>query len=196
VVYTYYDEKKHSFFRNLGSKFNDRIANIMLKKPNDLYLSSFKIINRFLINEVIKYNLPYPYLDGLILRTTSHIGKIMVMHGERKHGKSNYTIKKLISLWLNMFTNFSILPLRLSVLLGFLFSVFGFITGIYATVEKFINPAIPHGYTFLVVFISIFAGIQLIAIGMVGEYIGRMFISNNKKPQYSIRKAFRKAKNE
>jgi undecaprenyl-phosphate 4-deoxy-4-formamido-L-arabinose transferase len=95
-----------------------------------------------------------------------------------------------------MFTNFSILPLRLSVLLGFLFSVFGFITGIYATVEKFINPAIPHGYTFLVVFISIFAGIQLIAIGMVGEYIGRMFISNNKKPQYSIRKAFRKAKNE
>ena len=92
VVYTYYSHKKHSFFRNLGSKFNDKMANIMLKKPKKLYLSSFKGINKFLTNEIIKYDLPYPYIDGLILRTTDNIGKIQVKHAERKTGKSQYTI--------------------------------------------------------------------------------------------------------
>lgn len=192
VVYTFYNEKKHSFFRNFGSAFNDKVANIMLRKPAHLYLSSFKIINRFLIDEVIKYELPYPYIDGLILRTTSSIGKIEVIHNERRIGKSNYTITKLISLWLNMFTNFSILPLRLSIVFGFIFSIIGFLIGIYAVIEKIINPSVPHGYTFLVVIISIFAGLQLMAVGMVGEYIGRLFLSHNKKPQYSIRKSFKK----
>ena len=192
VVYTFYDAKKHSFFRNLGSRFNDRIANAMLKKPKNLYLSSFKIINRFLIDEIIKYHLPYPYIDGLILRTTSNIGKLKVIHNERHAGKSNYTLRKLISLWLNMFTNFSIIPLRLSIIFGFLFSFIGFIIGIYAMVEKIFNPHVPLGYTSIVVIISIYAGIQLLAIGMVGEYLGRLFISNNRKPQYSIRKTFKK----
>ena len=190
VVYTWYKVKKHSFFRNLGSLFNDKIANLMLKKPKNLYLSSFKIINRFLIDEVIKYNLPYPYIDGLILRTTSNIGKVEVSHNIRESGKSNYTLRKLISLWMNMFTNFSILPLRISIFMGFIFSIIGFLIGIYAVMEKIQNPHIPLGYTFLVVIISIYAGVQLIAIGMVGEYLGRIFMSNNKKPQYSIRKSF------
>jgi glycosyltransferase involved in cell wall biosynthesis len=195
VVYTYYDEKKHSLFRNLGSRFNDKVANVMLKKPKNLYLSSFKCINRFLIDEVIKYNLPYPYIDGLILRTTSNIGKIQVTHEDRLIGKSNYTLQKLISVWLNMFTNFSILPLRLSVIFGFFFSLLGFLIGIYALIEKINNPAIPQGYTSLIVLLSLYAGIQLIAIGMVGEYVGRMFISHNRKPQYSIRKSFTKEAN-
>jgi undecaprenyl-phosphate 4-deoxy-4-formamido-L-arabinose transferase len=190
VVYTYYEEKKHSIFRNLGSQFNDRVANIMLKKPKDLYMSSFKIINRFLINEVIKYDLPYPYLDGLILRSTRNIGKLKVSHTERQIGKSNYTLKKLISLWMNMFTNFSILPLRISVILGFIFSFFGFLISIDAVIEKILNPHLPQGYTFVVIIISFYAGIQLIAIGMVGEYLGRLFMAHNKKPQYSIRKSF------
>lgn len=190
VVYTYYDKKKHSFFRNLGSYFNDRIANLMLKKPKNLYLSSFKILNKFTVNEIIKYKLPFPYIDGLILRTTSNIGKIKVEHQERKEGKSGYTLRKLISLWLNMFTNFSILPLRISIILGFIFSLFGFGLGILALIEKFLNPDVPLGYTSLIVVVSIFSGVQLIAIGMVGEYLGRIFLSQNKKPQYSIRENF------
>lgn len=190
VVYTYYKEKKHSLFRNLGSRFNDKVANVMLKKPKNLYLSSFKIINRFLINEVIQYNLPYPYLDGLILRTTDNIGKVEVNHKSREIGKSNYTLHKLISLWMNMFTNFSILPLRLSIFAGFIFSIIGFLIGIDAIIEKFYNPEVPLGYTYLIIIISFYAGVQLIAIGMVGEYLGRLFMSHNKKPQYSIRKSF------
>ena len=192
VVYTYYREKKHSLFRNLGSRFNDKMANLMLKKPKNLYLSSFKIINRFLIGEVIKYNLPYPYIDGLILQTTSNIGKIEVSHNIREIGKSNYTFRKLTSLWMNMFTNFSILPLRISIIVGFIFSFIGFLIGIDAIIEKIYNPNVPLGYTYMIIIISFYAGVQLIAIGMVGEYLGRIFMANNKKPQYSIRKSFNK----
>ncbi len=190
VVYTYYAEKKHHLFRNLGSKFNDKVANLMLKKPKGLYLSSFKILNRFLIDEVIKYSLPFPYIDGLILRSTANIGTLQVKHEARETGKSGYTFMKLLSLWSNMFVNFSVLPLRVTTIAGFIFSGLGFILGITAVVEKFLNPHLPAGYTLLVTAITIFSGIQLIAAGMLGEYLGRMFLSQNRTPQYTIRESF------
>lgn len=190
VVYTYYDKKEHSLFRNLGSQFNDKVATILLKKPKHLYLSSFKILNQFIIKEIIKYDLPYPYIDGLILRTTNNIGQLKVLHQKREEGESNYTLSKLISLWMNMFTNFSILPLRISIVIGFLFSLFGFLYGAFAIIEKILHPQLPIGYTSVIVLISIFSGIQLMALGMLGEYLGRLFLSHNKKPQYSIRKSF------
>lgn len=188
VVYTYYEKKQHSYFRNLGSRFNDRVANVMLQKPKDLYLSSFKVLSHFLVREIIKYDLPFPYIDGLILRTTSKIGKLKVLHEKRAEGKSGYTLRKLVRLWMNMFINFSILPLRISVIIGFIFAIFGFGLGIYAVIDKLTNPTLPLGYTTIAVMVAIFAGIQLIAIGVVGEYLGRMFLSQNKRPQYCIRK--------
>jgi glycosyltransferase involved in cell wall biosynthesis len=191
VVYTYYEKKEHSLFRNLGSLFNDRVANIMLGKPKDLYLSSFKIIKRTLVDEIIKYDLPFPYIDGLILRSTENIGKFKVKHDARKTGKSGYTLSKLVSLWLNMFINFSILPLRLATFMGFIFAGLGFLLGILAIVERLVNPNLPQGYTFLFVFIALISGVQLISVGILGEYIGRFFLSHNKQPQYSIKKAFR-----
>ena len=190
VTYTYYKRKEHSFFRNLGSSFNDKVANVMLKKPKDLYLSSFKVLNRFLVNEIIKYDLPFPYIDGLIIRTTSKIGKIEVAHHKRASGKSGYTLTKLISLWLNAFTNFSILPLRIAMLAGFCFAVLGFLLGTYVIIEKFLNPIVPIGYASLYSMVSIFSGAQLMSIGMIGEYVGRIFLSQNRKPQYTIRKKY------
>lgn len=190
VVYSFYDEKKHSFFRNMGSWFNDKVANIMLNKPKDLYLSSFKILNRFVVKEIIKYKSPFPYIDGLILQITGRIGKVEVEHGERQTGRSGYTVKKLVSLWLNMFTNFSILPLRVSIILGLLLATFGLALGIYSALEKFFNPDLPAGFPSLLVTISIFGGIQLVMLGMVGEYIGRIFLSLNKKPQFTIKKSY------
>lgn len=190
VVYTYYEDKRHSYLRNMGSWFNDKVANILLKKPKDLYLSSFKVLNRFIVNEIISYDLPFPYIDGLILRSTSKVGKIKVEHQERESGKSGYTLFKLISLWLNMFTNFSILPLRIAVIIGFIFAGIGFLLGGITVLEKLQDPDLLVGYASLFVVISIFAGIQLIAIGMVGEYLGRMFLSQNKRPQYTVRKKF------
>ncbi|RJO60632.1 glycosyltransferase [candidate division WS5 bacterium] len=190
VVYSFYEKKKHSLFRNLGSRFNDKIANVMLKKPKDLYLSSFKILNRFLIDEIIKYQGPYPYIDGLILQITDNIGKVKIEHHSRQEGRSGYTFNKLILLWLNMFTSFSILPLRVSIIFGFLFSFFGVVLGIYTVFEKLSNPDMPIGYTSLFVVVSVFAGVQLIMLGMVGEYIGRVFLSLNKRPQYTIKKTY------
>ncbi|MBM3145127.1 MAG: glycosyltransferase family 2 protein [Chloroflexi bacterium] len=194
VVYTYYEKKEHSLFRNMGSRFNDLIATIMLKKPKDLYLSSFKLLRKNLVAEIIKYDLPYPYIDGLVLRTSESIGKLKVQHDPRKEGKSGYTLRKLVSLWLNMFTSFSVIPLRFATLLGFLFAGVGFIMGVVSVIERFLNPGLPAGYTFMFVFFAVISGIQLIAIGMLGEYIGRIFISINKGPQYTIRKAYRAGK--
>ena len=190
VVYTYYDRKQHHFLRNLGSKFNDKVANVMLKKPKDLYLSSFKLISKFLVKEIIKYDLPFPYIDGLILRTTNNIGKIQVHHQERNVGKSGYTLTKLVSLWLNMFTNFSILPLRISIYIGFIFAFLGMVLGIYTVVEKLSNPSLPVGFAALAVSVFIFAGVQLISLGMTGEYIGRIFLFLNKRPQFIVKKKF------
>tara|TARA_B100000900_G_scaffold141958_1_gene120314 strand:+ start:9567 stop:10490 length:924 start_codon:yes stop_codon:yes gene_type:complete len=190
VVYTYYEDKKHSLLRNCGSAINNLLANYMLKKPKDLYLSSFKSIHKNIVIEVIKYQLPYPYIDGLILRATNNIGKILALHKSREQGKSGYTTNKLISLWLNMFTNFSVLPLRISTILGFILSLFGFSFGIFTILEKLNHPNIPQGYASLITLITIMFGVQLIAVGLIGEYIGRMFISVNKQPQYYISKRY------
>lgn len=190
VVYTKYFHKQHNIFRNLGSKFNDKLATYLLNKPKKLYLSSFKAINKFVVKEIIKYDLPYPYIDGLILRTTNNIGQITVLHSKRRIGKSQYTLFKLISLWLNMLTNFSIKPLRFATILGFIFSIISFLLAIAGVLMKFFEPHVPLGYASLLVTISFLGGIQLIAVGMVGEYIGRMFISINKSPQFVIKKRY------
>jgi glycosyltransferase involved in cell wall biosynthesis len=187
VVYTYYEKKHHPWFRNLGSDFNNIVATWLLDKPKDLYLSSFKCMNKFLINEVIKYTGPFPYIDGLILRATRNIGKVAVRHNKRAEGKSGYTLKKLVRLWLNMFVNFSILPLRAGTLLGFLFSIFGGIAIIDIVVEKLVFHQTPTGITSVLVAILTFSGIQLIMLGLIGEYVGKQYLANNQTPQYVIR---------
>lgn len=187
VVYSFYEKKYHSWFRNLGSAFNNLIANFLLNKPRDLYLSSFKCMNRFIIDEVIKYKGPFPYIDGLILRSTQKIGKAIVEHIERKEGKSGYTILKLVRLWLNMFINFSILPLRVSIFLGFIFLFLGVILGIHTIIAKILNPNIPFGITSIFLGILVFGGIQLLILGLIGEYLGKLFLANNQTPQYVIR---------
>lgn len=191
VIYTFYKNKEHHLIRNIGSKFNDWVANLMLGKPKNLYLSSFKALNFFLVKEVIKYELPFPYIDGLILRTTDRIGKIEVLHHKRENGQSGYTFRKLFSLWSNMFVNFSILPLRLSIIMGFISALVGFVFSIYTVIEKINKPNLPVGYSLTIILISIFSGILLIAIGLVGEYLGRMFLSQTKKPQFTIRKQYK-----
>jgi undecaprenyl-phosphate 4-deoxy-4-formamido-L-arabinose transferase len=190
VVYSYYKEKKHSSFKNFGSWFNDKVANLVLRKPKNLYLSGFKVLSRFLVNEIVKYQSPFPYIDGLILQVTDKIGRVEVEHHARQEGRSGYTLRKLISLWLNMFTNFSILPLRISIILGFIFAFFGLILGVYTVIEKIFDPDLPTGFAAIFFAISVFAGVQLISLGIIGEYIGRVFLSLNKKPQYTIKKIY------
>ena len=187
VVFSKYTEKKHHFLRNLGSKVNNLFASIFLNKPRDLYLSSFKAMNRFVIDELVKYKGPYPYIDGLILRITQRFVSVTVEHVSRTKGKSGYTLSKLFSLWLNMFTNFSIIPLRLAVAFGFIFSVVGIVLALVFFIEKLNNPELPIGWTSLMVSIFLLGSLQLFAIGMVGEYLGRMFLSTGGKPQFVVR---------
>lgn len=190
VIYTYYDKKQHKTWRNLGSRLHNTMATVLLKKPKDLYLSSFKCLNRFIINEIIKYDLPYPYIDGLVLRATSNIGSIQVVHNPRAEGKSGYTLRKLLKLWSNMFTSFSVIPLRVSVYVGLFFALTGFLFGVFSVIEHFMVPTLPPGFSLTITAIFVFAGIQLISLGMIGEYIGRIFLSQNKQPQYTIRNEF------
>ena len=187
VVFSKYLYKKHHFLRNLGSKFNNLIASFLLDKPRDLYLSSSKAINRFVIDEIVKYKGPYAYIDGLILRITQKFVSVTVNHESRTFGKSNYTIRKLISIWLDMFTNFSIVPLRLATGLGFIFSVIGVVLALVFFIQKINNPDIPIGWASLAVSIFLLGSLQLFAIGMVGEYLGRMFLSTGGKPQFVVR---------
>ena len=188
VVYGHYIEKKHSWFRNAGSRFNDRIATIMLHKPKDLYLSSFKIMNRFLVDEIIKYRGPYPYTDGLIYRATRKIGQIPVEHRASVSGPSRYTFRKLVRLWLNMFLNFSIKPLRLSVYVGLFASCLSIVALIAILIDKFwITPNLTVGIPTVLGSIVFFAGIQLMILGLVGEYLGRLYLDQTGTPQYIVR---------
>ena len=187
VVYSAYAKKEHHFFRNIGSRFNGWVASMLLRKPRGLYLSSHKAINRFLIDEITRYQGPYPYVDGLIFRVTHNYSTVTVDHNARKEGRSGYTLRKLISLWLNMFTNFSILPLRLAVIAGLVFSIVGVIAAVIFFVEKLNNPDLPAGWASLIITLLLASGVQLFTIGTLGEYLGRLFLQVNGQPQYVVR---------
>ncbi len=193
VVYSYYEKKQHHWFRNWGSSFNNWMATRLLAKPSGLYLSSFKALNRFLIDAVIRYEGPYPYLDGLILQSTTSIGQQCCQHVQRQTGQSSYTLWRLVRLWLNMFTGFSVLPLRVASLLGLVMSAAGFLLAIFFLVSWSFDgiflarEEIPPGWASLIVTVTIFAGLQLCVLGMIGEYLGRVFQTMNRAPQFVVR---------
>jgi len=186
VIYGNYIKKKHSFFRNLSSKINDLTAIYILKKPKNLYLSSFKCFNRSTLKEVVKYKGPNPYIDGLILSITSNIGSLDLKHSPRKIGKSNYSLIKLIKLYVNISTNFSTLPIHIFSLLGITISLLSAIYGFLIIIERFINPEIPSGYSSIIVSIFFFSGIQLIFLGLIGEYLGKVLKNVNQQAPYHI----------
>jgi|ETNmetMinimDraft_30_1059905.scaffolds.fasta_scaffold01011_9 undecaprenyl-phosphate 4-deoxy-4-formamido-L-arabinose transferase len=188
AVYGHYRVKRHGWFRNLGSRFNGRMANLLLDKPPELYLSSFKVMNRFLVDEIIRYSGAFPYIDGLILRSTSKVTQIDVEHRERAQSESNYTVAKLFWLWLNMFLNFSIAPLRVSALIGMLTATTALVGMIGVVIDKlYINPEVTIGLPTVLLVVMFFAGVQLSILGVVGEYLGRVFLDRSGHPQYVIR---------
>ena len=187
VVYANYENKKNNFFRNIGTAINNLMSRLLLNKPKHVRTSSFFIIRKYLVKELIKYKGPYPYMSGLIFRTTNNIGVVYTKLGSRIHGSSNYNFKKLLSLWTNGFTNFSVKPLRISFFLGVLISIISFILAIIFIIRKIINPEIFIGWTSIIVVLLFFSGIQLVVMGFIGEYIGRVFLSLNKQPQYIIK---------
>ena len=187
VAWSRYEQKRHHWFRNVGSRFNDRMATLMLGKPRDLYLSSFKALSRFTIDEVIRYTGPYPYLDGLILRVTRNYTTVSCQHDARQEGKSGYTLRKLVALWLNMFTTFSVLPLRLASLVGFVVAVLGCGLALFFLWERIHYPDIQRGWASLMVGMLVLTGIQLMVLGLIGEYLGRLYLQDSGRPQFVVR---------
>lgn len=187
VVYAKYSHKQHSTFRNLGSRVNEVMTRVMLGKPKDLYISSYFAAKKFVIKEMIRYRNPYPYVIGLVLRTTKRIANVEVHHREREIGTSGYTLGKLFGLWFNGFTAFSIKPLRIATASGALCALAGFLYGIYTIIKKFINPIAPMGWSSTMAAIMFIGGTMMLMLGLIGEYIGRIYISLNNAPQYVVR---------
>lgn len=188
VVFASYLEKKHSLFRNFGSKVNAYMARKLIGKPKDLDIMSYFCCRRFIADEVLRYENAYPYMAGLLLRATNKVANVKVCHRDRLEGISGYSLKKLLGLWMNGFTAFSIKPLRIATVSGAAFAMIGFLYGIITIVNKlFIHPDAPMGYSSLMAVLVFMGGIVMLMLGLVGEYIGRIYISMNKSPQYVIR---------
>ena len=186
VIYTYYAKKQHSAWRNLGSRFANRVANFVLDKPKDLYLSSFRCVGAFVVDQVTRYEGPFPYVDGLILQATQSIGTLEVEHLPRHAGRSNYTLTRLTRLWLSMFVNFSVMPLRIATVTGFALSALGLVGFVWVVAEALVSRT-PPGWASLTAATLLLLGVQLIMLGIIGEYLGRLYLTINRKPQSIVR---------
>lgn len=187
VVYAKYEHKQHSAFRNFGSKVNEIMTRFLLGKPKELYISSYFAAKRYVIEDVIRYENSYPYVIGLVLRATKHVANVVVNHRDREEGTSGYTLKKLLGLWFNGFTAFSVKPLRVATIMGGVSACGGFLYAIYTILKKIFLPTVPIGFSALMSAVVIFGGMILLMLGLIGEYIGRIYISLNSAPQYVIR---------
>lgn len=186
VVYTFYAQKEHASWRNLGSRFTNRVADLLLDKPKGLYLSSFRCISAFVAREITRYEGPFPYVDGLILQVTQSIGSLEVQHLPRAHGGSNYTFRRLVRLWLNMFVNFSVMPLRLATFGGFLLGGCGLAGTVWVILDA-LFAATPPGWASISVAVLLLSGVQLTMLGLIGEYLGRLYLTANRKPQSIVK---------
>jgi glycosyltransferase involved in cell wall biosynthesis len=190
VIYTYYDDKHHPAWRNLGSRLTNRVADFVLEKPAGLYLSSFRCMSAFVVREISRYEGPFPYIDGLILQVTHDIDRLRVRHLPRAAGRSNYTLRRLMRLWMSMFVNFSVMPLRISTITGFVLSGIGAF-GCAMVVGEALLYSPPAGWASLMAAVLLLSGVQLVILGIIGEYLGRLYLTANGKPQSVVREVRR-----
>jgi undecaprenyl-phosphate 4-deoxy-4-formamido-L-arabinose transferase len=191
VVYTFYERKEHSGWRNLGSRLANLSADLLIDKPRGLYLSSFRCVSAFVVTEVIRHSGPYPYVDGLIMQVTQNIGRLKVRHLPRAAGRSNYTWRKLLRLWLSIFLNFSVAPLRVASVMGMLLGLLGAFAFVFVAYEALIEGGTPPGWASVMGAVLVLSGAQMLMLGIIGEYLGRLFLTTNNKPQYIIRATYR-----
>ncbi len=182
-----YDKKKQSGFKNLGSRVNSYVAHVLIDKPKDMTFTNFKAIKRFIVDEMLRYNNPYPYIEGLTLRSTRNIVTVPMEERERLEGTGNFTLKKSIALFMNGFTAFSVKPLRIATVLGIISSLIGFFAGLLVIIKKLMFPQVQLGYSSTMAIILFIGGMLMFMLGLIGEYIGRIYISLNNSPQFVIR---------
>lgn len=196
LVYCQYEGTEFANgFRKLGSDLNAKMAEWLIDKPKGIYLSSYFAATRAVVDEVCRYTGPYPYVDGLFLRSAGLVASVPVLHKEREVGQSGYSLAKLVSLWLNGFTAFSVKPLRVSMLVGTVFAVCGLVAALVIVIHKLIAwDSVDAGWPSLMCLLLVVGGLVLIGLGLVGEYVGRIYVSNNAAPQYVVREQLRGGK--
>ncbi len=182
-----YPKKTQSRFKNFGSSVNDKVANVLLGKDKDLKFSNFSVMKKFVKDEVIKYKNPYPYLSGLMLRSTKNVVNVEMEERVRTIGVGHYSFRKSFSLWMNSFTAFSVKPLRIATTAGIVFAIMGLVLAFYTVIHKLINTNVAIGYSSLMAAMLVIGGMIMFMLGLIGEYIGRIYISLNNSPQYVIR---------
>jgi glycosyltransferase involved in cell wall biosynthesis len=191
VVFGHYAVKQHSAWRNFGSWFTNRMTDWAIDKPRGFYLSSFRCVTAFIARKVAEHTGPYPYLDGLILQVTQRLGSLPVRHDQRQAGASGYTFRRLVRLWLSAWVNFSVLPLRLSTLLGLTTAFIGVVALVVLAWLWFKDVGPNYGFGWIMGTLLVFSGAQLVMLGLIGEYIGRMFLTVNQRPQAIVREVVR-----
>lgn len=187
VVYASYDNKRQAGWRNLGSWVNSKMTEIMLGKPPELVVNSYFAARRFVVDEMLRYEHCYPYVIGLVLRSTKHICNVPVHHRAREEGRSGYTLGKLLGLWMNGFTSFSVKPLRIASYFGTLSAVAGFLYMIYIIINHFTRHTAPLGWASTTALLLLLGGVILLVLGLIGEYVGRIYMCANNAPQYVAR---------
>jgi glycosyltransferase involved in cell wall biosynthesis len=188
ICYGYFASKKQSLWKNVGSKFNEVIAELFLKKPKGLYLSPFKVLRLALVKEILRYKGPFPYIDGIVLSVTDSITQVHLPHHKRHNGKGNYNLFRSVSVFLRHVTGYSLYPLRIATIIGMLAASFSFLLGAFFLVDYLTNDAHVEGWITLVLLIVFFNGLMLMCVGLIGEYIGRIYLTITAKPQYVIDK--------
>lgn len=191
-----YSEKKQSRFKNFGSYINSKMTHWLLKMPKNIEMSNFFAFNRMLCDQIIQYMNPYPFITGLVFRSTQNVVNVQMEERERTEGTTGYTLKKLLGLWLNGFTNFSVKPLRVADITGMICAVFGFVFGLSVVIRKLFTPDMLIGYASIIAAIFFIGGLIMLLLGLIGEYIGRIFICLNQTPQYVIREIVTNKKEE
>jgi undecaprenyl-phosphate 4-deoxy-4-formamido-L-arabinose transferase len=186
LCYVEFESKRHALWKRVGSRVNGLMARVLLGKPKGLYLSPYRGIRKGILGAVLRYDGPFVYLDGLLLQATSRIATISAKHHARSDGASGYSFRKSLSLWLKMATSFSTAPLRLVSLAGIVGSMLAFVFAIVVFVQKMLDPAMAMGWPSLIISVFMVGSLQLLALGAIGEYIGRILITTNKRPQYVV----------
>ena len=187
VVYGYYEHSAQHLFRRFGTWVNKKMAEAIIGQPKTLRTTSFFIMRKFIVEEIVRYPHPFAYISGLVFRATKNLGNVEVQHRRRLEGESGYTIAGLIGLWINGFTAFSVKPLRAATFIGVICALVGFLAGLYVVYQKFLNPEIPVGYTSMLATLLFVGGMIMLLLGLIGEYVGRIYISINQSPQYVVR---------
>jgi undecaprenyl-phosphate 4-deoxy-4-formamido-L-arabinose transferase len=193
VAIARYPQKKQSAFKNFGSRVNDLAANWLLGKSKDLKFSNFSVMKKFVRDEVIKYTNPYPYLSGLMIRSTGKVCNVEMEERERQIGVGHYNFRKSFALWMNSFTAFSVKPLRLATSCGMLCAFFGILLMLYTIIHKLMVPTVAVGYSSTMAVLLFMGGMIMFMLGLIGEYIGRIYISLNNSPQFVVREVINRS---